>query len=277
MEQRKPAEAAARDSVLAIGAHPGDLEIGAAGALLAHKAAGIEVTTLTLAPAVPVGAGISPQAAEAARAIGTRLAVDDLVSPEAYGSDHTGAAVERAMEQIQPTVLYIHSINDDNPDHRNAHLAAAAAARRIGRIYCFQSPSATIDFRPTHFVPIDEQMRRQAGRRSGAFTGRPKCGRSWNPTRSPRPRCTGRGTARRSTPRRSRWSGTAEPAPPSVSRPGPRPLQDEPVPAAVRHLPAGQPGQRGAQPPCCLRLTTTRSYPRISCCQPGLRADRKVA
>ena len=173
VEQRKPAEAAARDSVLAIGAHPGDLEIGAAGALLAHKAAGIEVTTLTLAPAVPVGAGISPQAAEAARAIGTRLAVDDLVSPEAYGSDHTGAAVERAMEQIQPTVLYIHSINDDNPDHRNAHLAAAAAARRIGRIYCFQSPSATIDFRPAHFVPIDEQMRGKLAA-VGAFAAQPE-------------------------------------------------------------------------------------------------------
>ena len=159
VEQRKPAQAAAKDSVLAIGAHPGDLEIGAAGALLAHKAAGIEVTTLTLAQAAPVGAGVSPQTAEAARAIGTRLAVDDLVSPEAYGSDHSGAAVERAIEQIQPTVLYIHSINDDQPDHRNAHLAAAAAARRIGRIYCFQSPSATIDFRPAHFVPIHEQMR----------------------------------------------------------------------------------------------------------------------
>ena len=177
--QRKPAEAS-RDSVLAIGAHPGDLEIGAAGALLAHQAAGIEVTTLTLAPAAPDGAGISPQAAAApdgagispqaaaapdgagispqAAAIGTRLVVDDLVSPEAYGSDHAGAAVERAIEQIQPAVLYIHSIHDDQPDHRNAHLAATAAARRIGRIYCFQSPSATIDFRPTHFVPVGEQM-----------------------------------------------------------------------------------------------------------------------
>ena len=39
--QRKPAAAAARQSVLAIGAHPGDVEIGAAGALLAHKAAGL--------------------------------------------------------------------------------------------------------------------------------------------------------------------------------------------------------------------------------------------
>jgi two-component system response regulator HydG len=157
--QRKP-PAAAAESVLAIGAHPGDVEIGAAGALLAHQAAGIEVTVLTLSPAAPGGAGteIRPESAEAARAIGTRLELHDLVSPDSYQADPAGAAAERAIEQIQPTVLYTHSIHDDQPDHRNAHLAAIAAARRIGRVYCFQSPSATIDFRPTRFVPIGDQI-----------------------------------------------------------------------------------------------------------------------
>ena len=36
---RTSAPAKARESVLAIGAHPGDIEIGAGGALLAHRAA----------------------------------------------------------------------------------------------------------------------------------------------------------------------------------------------------------------------------------------------
>jgi LmbE family N-acetylglucosaminyl deacetylase len=35
------------------------------------------------------------------------------------------------------------------------------ACRRVGRVYCFQSPSATVEFRPTHFVPIDDHVERK--------------------------------------------------------------------------------------------------------------------
>jgi hypothetical protein len=47
---------------------------------------------------------------------------------------------------------------DCRQDHRNVHRAAMAAARKIGQVYCHQSPSATIDFRPAHFVPIDRHI-----------------------------------------------------------------------------------------------------------------------
>jgi two-component system response regulator HydG len=169
--QRKPAAAAVRQSVLAIGAHPGDVEIGAAGALLAHKAAGLEVTILTMSQAVRGGdAEIGPGAQEAAQAVGTRLALEDLVTPGATDATSVGAAIDRVIAQAQPTVLYTHSIHDDQPEHREAHNAAVAGARRIGRVYCFQSPSATIDFRPTHFVAIDDQLGGKL-RAVGAFTG----------------------------------------------------------------------------------------------------------
>jgi two-component system, NtrC family, response regulator HydG len=167
--QRKPASAAARQSVLAIGAHPGDVEIGAAGTLLAHEAAGLPVTIVTMSGTTPNGAGAEegPRAEQAA-AIGTRLALDDLVNPGSAGASAT-AALDRVIADIQPTVLYTHSLHDDNPDHREAHNAAVAAARRIARVYCFQSPSATIDFRPTHFVAIDDQLGGKL-RAVGAFT-----------------------------------------------------------------------------------------------------------
>jgi CheY-like chemotaxis protein len=169
--QRKPAAAEVRQSVLAIGAHPGDVEIGAGGALLAHKAAGLEVTILTMFQAVRVGgAEIGPGAQEAAQAVGTRLALEDLVAPGASDASSAVAAIDRVIAQTQPTVLYTHSIHDDQPEHREAHNAAVAGARRIGRIYCFQSPSATIDFRPTRFVAIDDQLGGKL-RAVGAFTG----------------------------------------------------------------------------------------------------------
>ncbi|HTZ23894.1 MAG TPA: hypothetical protein VMC83_07865, partial [Streptosporangiaceae bacterium] len=35
------------------------------------------------------------------------------------------------------------------------------AAQDVGRVYCYQSPSATVDFRPTRFVSIDRQLDRK--------------------------------------------------------------------------------------------------------------------
>jgi LmbE family N-acetylglucosaminyl deacetylase len=146
------------------------VEIGAAGALLAHKAAGLEVTILTMSQAVWGGdAEIGRAAQEAAQAVGTRLALEDLVTTGAADASPAGA-IDRVIAQTQPTMLYTHSIHDDRPEHREAHNAAMAGARRIGRVYCFQSPSATIDFRPTHFVAIDDQLGGKL-RAVGAFTG----------------------------------------------------------------------------------------------------------
>jgi two-component system response regulator HydG len=160
--QRRDAPAAPAESVLAIGAHPGDVEIGAAGALLAHQAAGVPVTILTLSRALsPGGAGGEGAGTpgQPAPVIGTRLDADDLVGPDlGAGVSPAGAAIDKAIAQARPTVLYTHSVHDSQPAHRNAHQAVVAAARQVGRVYGFQSPSATIDFRPTHFVAIGDYL-----------------------------------------------------------------------------------------------------------------------
>jgi DNA-binding response OmpR family regulator len=157
--QRPPAVAAAAESVLAIGAHPGDVEIGAAGTLLAHRAEGLTVTILTLTRGAPddtgTGGGREPEGA--APAIGTTVCLDDLGAAVGEG-DSAVAAIDRLIAQTQPSVVYTHSVHDTRQDHRNAHAAVVAAAWKIGRVYCFQSPSATADFRPTHFVPIDDHI-----------------------------------------------------------------------------------------------------------------------
>jgi len=58
-------------------------------------------------------------------------------------------------------VIYTHSFHDVQRDHRGTHRAAVEAVRQVERVYCFQSPSATVDFRPTRFVTIDEQLERK--------------------------------------------------------------------------------------------------------------------
>ena len=154
---------ATRQSVLAIGAHPDDVEIGAAGALLAHRAMGHDVSILTLSRGARGGTG-STRAGEsemAALALGATLYLEDLQDTRIGEGDPTIGAISRVVESVRPTVVYTHSLHDVHQDHRNTHRAAMVAARQVRRVYCFQSPSATVDFRPTRFVSIDRQLDRK--------------------------------------------------------------------------------------------------------------------
>jgi len=159
----RAARAAARERVLAIGAHPDDVEIGAAGTLLAHKAAGDTVSILTMSHGARGGAEELRvrESEDAARIMGARLFLQDLEDTRIPEGDPAIAMIEEAVAETRPTVIYTHSLHDLHQDHRNTHHAVMVAARRVERIYCFQSPSATVDFRPTFFVHIDDYVGRK--------------------------------------------------------------------------------------------------------------------
>jgi len=159
----RAARLAARQAVLAIGAHPDDVEIGAAGALLAHRSMGHEISILTLSRGARGGpentrAGESEMAA---LALGATLFLEDLKDTQIREGDPTISAISRVVQAVRPTVIYTHSLHDVHQDHRNVHQAAMVATRTVGRVYCFQSPSATVDFRPTRFVTIDDEVDRK--------------------------------------------------------------------------------------------------------------------
>jgi LmbE family N-acetylglucosaminyl deacetylase len=146
--------------ILAIGAHPDDVAIGAAGTLLAHRASGDEVVILTLSRGARDGDQIrrARESQEAADVIGARLFLNDLEYTRIPEGDPTVCVIDQVVAEILPTIVYTHSIHDAHQDHRNTHRAAMAACQHVGQVYCFQSPSATADYRPTHFVNIDDHI-----------------------------------------------------------------------------------------------------------------------
>jgi LmbE family N-acetylglucosaminyl deacetylase/ActR/RegA family two-component response regulator len=149
-----------REVVLAVGAHPDDVEIGAAGTLLAHRAAGHEVAILTMSRGARGGRD-EARAGEsrlAATILGAALYLEDMEDTRISEGDPTISAISAVIESVRPTTVYTHSIHDVHQDHRNTHRAVMVAAREIGSVYCFQSPSATVDFRPARFLAIDEHI-----------------------------------------------------------------------------------------------------------------------
>jgi LmbE family N-acetylglucosaminyl deacetylase len=146
--------------ILAIGAHPDDVEIGIGGTLLAHRAAGHAVNILTLTKGA--GGGETSvreiEAHEAAHLLGAQLFLEDLEDRRVSGGHPTVGLIEHVIDLVQPTIIYTHSIHDTHQDHRAVHHASLVAGRNIGRISCYQAPSATIDFRPNRFVPVDAHL-----------------------------------------------------------------------------------------------------------------------
>jgi LmbE family N-acetylglucosaminyl deacetylase/CheY-like chemotaxis protein len=156
-EGRTKKAAHAPQVVLAIGAHPDDVEIGVGGILSAHREAGNTVVILTMSRGARGGDAADRQheSLAAAELLGARLFMEDLEDTQISAADPTVGIIERVVAEVRPDIVYTHSAHDRHQDHRAVHSATLVATRSVRTVCCYQSPSATIDYRPTRFVPID--------------------------------------------------------------------------------------------------------------------------
>ncbi|WP_327654054.1 PIG-L deacetylase family protein [Streptomyces sp. NBC_00483] len=158
-ERPDPAETVeprSRIHMLVVDAHPDDVEIGAGGTIHRRADEGWDVTILTLSH----GAGGGDpderrgEAYRAARAMGARLVMEDLSDGSISDDSHTVRTIERTVAETRPDVVLVHSDSDTHQDHRAVHRATPVACRRVPRVACYQSPSATVAYRPNRFVGL---------------------------------------------------------------------------------------------------------------------------
>lgn len=151
------------ECVLAIGAHPDDVEIGCAGTLLEHRRRGDSVSVMTMSHG-DVGGDQEARILEssvAAQIVGARLMLADLPDTRIDAGVDTIRMIESVVQSVDPTIIYVHSKSDYHQDHRAVHAAVISASRRVPQIFAYQSPSATNDFAPTRFVAIDQVVIRK--------------------------------------------------------------------------------------------------------------------
>ncbi len=147
----------AAERVLAVGAHPDDVEIGCAGTLLDHRRRGDDIVILTLSRGA-VGGDQQDRLGEAEAAaarIGARLLIADLPDTRIDGGVDTIRLIEAVVRSVDPTVVYTHTKHDNHQDHRAVNTAVLSAVRQVPRVYAYQSPSSSNDFSPTRYVPVD--------------------------------------------------------------------------------------------------------------------------
>lgn len=155
--------AVSADRVLAIGAHPDDVEIACAGTLLDHRRRGDYVSVLTMSHGAVGGDQDEriQESAAAAAGIGAQLMLADLPDTRLDPGVDTIRMIEAVVRAIDPTIVYVHSKHDHHQDHRAVHAAVISASRQVPQVFAFQSPSATNDFAPTKFIAIDDVMVRK--------------------------------------------------------------------------------------------------------------------
>ncbi|MBO9569208.1 MAG: PIG-L family deacetylase [Cellulomonas iranensis] len=145
-----------RRRVLAVGAHPDDVEIGAGATLAAHHAAGDDIAILTLSGGA-VGGTTSVRQAESAAAaavVGARLVHLDFPDTRIIPAEGVITAIEQVVQDVRPDRIYTHGAHDRHQDHRATHEAVQIAARQVPNLWCFQSPSSTVAFAPSRFVDV---------------------------------------------------------------------------------------------------------------------------
>lgn len=155
----RAARAAGEHTVLAVGSHPDDVEIGVGGTLLRHIGAGDRVVHLLLTDG-EFGGVRDERVAEAERAaahMGMSL-VRGLL-PDAFLADGASVSViENIVAKFSPSVVYVHSPHDSHQDHRAAFHATMSACRGVATIAAYQSPSSTVEFCPNQFIDIGEYL-----------------------------------------------------------------------------------------------------------------------
>jgi LmbE family N-acetylglucosaminyl deacetylase len=143
--------------VLAVGAHPDDVEIGCGGALVLFKRKGHEVYILILTKGEASG---DPKVREeecrkAASIIGAdELIFGNLRDTKITDGIETIMAIENVINKIKPEIIFAHSWKDGHQDHRNTGMAALSAARNSKKVLLYESPAALREFCPQVFVDI---------------------------------------------------------------------------------------------------------------------------
>ncbi|GLW27665.1 hypothetical protein Areg01_06050 [Actinoplanes regularis] len=150
-------------SVLAVGAHPDDIELGCGGALAAHRAAGDAVTMLVVTggqngPGLVAGRQAESEAA--ARSLDCLLIWGRLQDCAVQADAGTIALIEDAIRRTEADVVYVHAPDDSHQDHRAIAAATISAARHNRRVLHYRSPSTT-RFEPSLYVDISAHLDRK--------------------------------------------------------------------------------------------------------------------
>lgn len=146
-------------NILAIGAHPDDIELGCGGLLL--KAArqdhhNIFMYTLTRGGASGDPEERTKELMQSAKSIGAkRLWIDNFEDTKLSLSSDLINHIEFFIKRADPDIVLTHSLGDTHHDHRAIAASTMEAGRFVPNILAYEIP-VTRDFKPQVYYDISD-------------------------------------------------------------------------------------------------------------------------
>ena len=147
--------------ILAIGAHPDDVEAGCAGTLMKYSKYGHDIFLLVMTEGHKGG--------DAAARKAEQLKAAEILKPKEVmwgGYKDTELTpsmndlvydIEKVLLKIKPDFIFANYGSDTHQDHRALCRATVSATRYVRNVLFYETPT-TIDFSPTVFVDIRETI-----------------------------------------------------------------------------------------------------------------------
>ena len=150
------------NTILAVGAHPDDIELGCGGTL--HRA--VQNQTRVIALYLTKG---EKSGSKEVRMKESQNALDVLGIHEVFFEDYPDTQIPDSHEIIEclekyaikfkPEVVLTHTINDIHQDHRHVGWLSMSAFRNIPKILAFETPRVRpAAFMPNYFIDISESI-----------------------------------------------------------------------------------------------------------------------
>ncbi len=144
--------------ILAIGAHPDDVELGCGGLLLKAVRNGHQVFICTLTRGAASGdpAHRTKELFESAKYIGAKeVRIGDFEDTKLTASSELINYIESYVNKINPDLIFTHFHGDVHHDHRAVSAATLEAARFNSNILAYEIP-LTRDFEPKVYYDISD-------------------------------------------------------------------------------------------------------------------------
>ena len=153
-------------TIIALGAHPDDLELGCGATLAKLAARGAHVTAVIFSKGGAwAGADFdrSSETREALESLGVHKVVQHDF-PDTRLHEHLNdliASIEGHVLDLVPDRVYTMFDGDRHQDHRAVYQASTVACRSVRQILGYETPSSYPNFIPTLFEAVDDFIERK--------------------------------------------------------------------------------------------------------------------
>jgi LmbE family N-acetylglucosaminyl deacetylase len=150
-------------NILAVGAHPDDIEFGCGGTLIKYAGKGARIELLVMTDGARGGAARRRRAEQgrAARILGARRVhwggFRDTMLPSVR---RLIDRMERTIARLRPDFIFVNYPEDTHQDHRQVARAAVSATRYSRNVLFYEGPT-TVNFTPTVFIDIADEIDRK--------------------------------------------------------------------------------------------------------------------